>query len=109
MVNDNYIQILSQVAEIRQKITRLNLLPEFERNFNRIFSLFENEGLVCKYPMGERYRDTRTDCEASVSGKPGKNMVVTKVLKPIVHEKSGNEMVLVQKGVVIVENLKDNL
>ncbi|MDR2466233.1 MAG: hypothetical protein LBD35_02470 [Prevotellaceae bacterium] len=104
MVNDNYIQILSQIAEMRQKITLLNLLPEFERSFNRVFALFENEGLVCSYPLGERYGETRTDCEASVSGETGENMVITRVLRPIVHERSGSELFLVQRGVVIVEN-----
>ncbi|MDR0866806.1 MAG: hypothetical protein LBO74_18020 [Candidatus Symbiothrix sp.] len=100
---NNYIQLINQVAEIRQKIVREKLEAKFERNFNRIFAILEEEGFVCQYPLGEKYNETRTDCEATIIGKEAKNMVVTQVIKPIIYKKSPEGLTLVQKGIVMVE------
>jgi hypothetical protein len=52
---NNYIQLINQVTEIRQKIAQEKSEGKFERNFNRIFSVFEDEGFICQYPLGEKY------------------------------------------------------
>jgi hypothetical protein len=38
----------------------------FERNFNRLSSVFEEEGFIIQDPTNELYNDSRTDCEASI-------------------------------------------
>lgn len=96
------IQLINQVFEISQKIEQEQLAAKFERNFNKIYTLFEEEGLYCINPLGEKYSDSRTDCEASIVGAGGQ-MKISKVIKPILYRQQQGQMVLVQKGIVIVE------
>jgi ribosomal protein S8 len=101
---DSYIQIINQLVEIRQKIKQEKLEEKFERNFNRIFSVIEDEGYIYQYPLGEKYTETRTDCEATIIGRETRSMVITQVIKPIIYKKNPEGLILVQKGIVIVEN-----
>lgn len=98
------INIINQVFEIKQKLEQENISEKFERNINRLFNTFEEEGYVCNNPWGERYTDSRSDCEANIVGKESKNMVITQVIKPIIYEKMNGTLTLVQKGIVIVES-----
>ena len=97
------IQLINQVFEISQKIAQEQLAAKFERNFNKIYNLFEEEGLHCINPMGEKYSESRTDCEASIVGEGNQHLIITKVIKPIVYRQEQGQMILVQKGIVIVE------
>lgn len=72
---------------------------------NRLFAIFEDEGFVVKNPINEMYQESRTDCEASIVGNTSSKMKITKVLKPIIYQKNGEQMQLVQKAIVIVEQL----
>lgn len=102
---EQIIQIINQVSEINQKLIQENVLPKFERNLNRLFSIFEEEGYICTMPLGEKYNDARTDCTANVVGKEGKNMIITQVIKPIIYKKANGTITLLQKGIVMVENI----
>jgi len=99
------VQIINQVAELNQKLIQEELGPKFERNLNRLFSIFEEQGYICSIPLGEKYNDARTDCTANVVGNEGKNMIITQVIKPIVYHKSNGTITLLQKGIVMVENI----
>ena len=103
MKEQNIIQIINQLSEIKQKIAVENLEKKFERRFNRIFSILEDEGFIFQYPLGEKYNETRTDCEASIVGEASENMVIAQVIKPLIYKKSNDEVSLIQKAVVIVE------
>lgn len=100
---NNTIQIINQIVEIQQKLKQDNLENRYERNLNRLYNIIEEEGFICKNPLGEKYNDSRTDCEANIVGKEGKNMIITQVIKPIVYKQEVSGPVLVQKGIVIVE------
>ena len=102
---DSYMQIINQLVEIRQKIKQEKLEEKFERNFIRIFSVIEDEGYICQYPLGERYTETRTDCEANIIGKETRNMAITQVIKPVIYKKNPEGLALVQKGIVMVEQI----
>ena len=103
MKDQNIIQIINQLIEIKQKIVVENLERKFERNLNRIFSILEEEGFIFRYPLGEKYHETRTDCEASIVGEASEKMVITQVLKPLIYKRNNNEINLIQKAIVIVE------
>jgi hypothetical protein len=98
------INILNQIFEIKQKLEQLGITEKFHRNFARIENEFETIGLIMVNPNGKKYKDTRTDLEASIAGKEGNNMLITNVIKPIIYHKKNGANELVQKGVVIVEN-----
>ena len=100
---ENDIQLINQIVEIRQKISEEKLDKKFERNFNRIFSAFEEKGFICQYPLGEKYNETRTDCDATIIGKESSDMIIVQVIKPVIYKKNAAGPMLVQKGIVMVE------
>lgn len=102
----NFIQLINQLAEIENKITQDDLMPKYERNFNRIRTFLEEEGYIFRYPVGEKYRESGADYEANIVGKEGKDMVITQVIKPAIYKKDPDKVTLVQKGIIIVEKLK---
>lgn len=63
----------------------------------------EEEGFICRYPLGEKYHETRTDYEATIVGGVSDEMYISQVIKPILYKKNADEITLIQKGVVIVE------
>ena len=100
----NPVPIINQVFELRALITQLGQAENFERNFNRLFSIFQDDGYIIQDPTNETYNEMRTDCEASIAGKPGAKMKISKTLKPIIYLKKGDSVELHQKAVVIVEH-----
>ena len=100
---DSNILLINQIIEIKQKISDEKLDKKFERNFNRIFSLLEEDGFICQYPIGEKYNETRADCEATIIGTESANMVITQIIKPIIYKKTPGGCTLAQKGIVMVE------
>ena len=102
-MNNNTLQIINQLFEIQHKIKELGQTQGFERNFNRLASIFEEEGFIIQDPTNEIYQDSRTDCEASIVGNVSPKMKITKTLKPIIYKKTDNAVQLIQKAVVLVE------
>jgi len=100
----NPAHIINQLFEMQSKIKEGGVAQNFERNFNRLFSLFEEDGYIVQDPTGEAYAETRTDCEASISGRIGSKMKITRTIKPIIYQKKDGVVQLLQKAVVIVEN-----
>ena len=100
-----HLQVLNQVFDLQQKINAGKDAASYERNFKRLFSLFEDEGYIIQNPLHEIYSDSRTDCEASVIGSPAARMKICSVLKPIIYQKTAAQLELVQKAVVMVEKI----
>lgn len=105
------IEMLNQVFEIEKKLGKIEEKNSIQRNIDRIKMLFDNEspdavGLKVDNPLGESYDETRIDLDASISGEGVDNLKVIEVIKPIIRQKRGKTMQLVQKGVVIVESQK---
>ena len=100
----NSIQIINQLFEMQYKIKDIGEAVNFERNFIRLFSIFHEEGFIIQDPTNETYTESRTDCEASISGKTSSKMRIVKTLKPVIYQKKDNNIQLIQKAVVIAEN-----
>ena len=93
------LRIINQVFDIEKKSAQQsNIL----RHIERIKDAFGDMEIMVNNPQGEKYNETRTDCEASVAGALVENLVVTDVIKPIVHHKGK----IIQKGIVIVEGVR---
>ncbi|MFN0083431.1 MAG: hypothetical protein ACKVOM_13055 [Ferruginibacter sp.] len=99
------LAIINQVFEIKNKINNLAEPALFERNLNRLYAIFEEEGYIIHDPTNEAYEATRTDCEASIVGSAAGKMKITKTLKPIIYQKLQGNVQLQQKAIVIVEKL----
>lgn len=89
---------------MQSRLREAGTASSFERNFNRLFNIFEEEGYLVQDPTGEAYSETRTDCEVSISGRIGSRMKITRTIKPIIYLRKDGNPRLLQKAVVIVEN-----
>jgi hypothetical protein len=94
---------MKQLFEIINQLSTMELKlgeqEEYKRYFSRCRQSFEEMGYVYYSPVNEKYSETRTDIEASITGSESKNMVISQVIKPVI-VKDG---VIVQKGIAIVE------
>ena len=95
------LNIINQLFEIEKKASDQNL-SLFERNFERIHYELEELGYVIISQVGNPYDSRDTSLEANIIGNSSR-LLVTKVLKPAIFQKDGNELVLLQKGIVIAE------
>jgi hypothetical protein len=100
----NPLHIINQLFEIHYKMKEARHIEAYERNINRLYHMFEEAGYLIQDPTGESYTESRTDCEASITGRIGNKMVITRTLKPIIYLKQEGAAQLQQKAVVIVEN-----
>lgn len=107
-IDRNLLLILNQVYDIQRKLEKIDTPNSISRNVNRIKQVFEEslfpagQGLVIHDPQGEPFDETRTDCEASISGDSTENLFIREVVKPIIRLKQGEISMIVQKGVVVV-------
>jgi len=106
-IQPEIIRVLNQVFEIEKKTRKSEGSgPNIQRNIARIQEAFEELGLRIYNPEGESYNELRTDCEASIAGDAGKDLFITDVLKPAILQIKDNHPTLIQKAVVIADNLK---
>ena len=116
-----YLDFMNQIFEIEKKAANLKEENSIQRNLNKMKGILEEEffkgsstiGLTYHNPLGESYSDTRTDCEATISGTGVENLEIIEVIKPIIfyayHENEKVIKVIVQPAVIIVQSKNTNL
>ena len=116
-----YLDFMNQIFEIEKKAANLKEENSIQRNLNKMKGILEEEffkgsstiGLTYHNPLGESYSDTRTDCEATISGTGVDDLEIIEVVKPIIfYAYQENEKVIkviVQPAVVIVQSKNSNL
>jgi len=108
----SYLFMANQLFEIENKLKGIKENNSIQRNIDRMKDHFESEtfpdgqGIVYHNPIGEKYNETRTDCEATISGESPENLEIVEVLKPIIYFKSNGGQTIIQKAIVIVESQK---
>jgi hypothetical protein len=95
--------VLNQVFEIEKKLSLQGDPNNLNRNVNRIKTAVEEFGFFYEDPMGEDFQETRTDLDATISGKATERLKVVEVIKPIIRSGQRALSRVVQKGVVVVE------
>lgn len=111
-VPKQYLFMLNQLFEIEQKIGKIQEQNSVQRNIDRLKDFFETEalsegqGLAFHNPIGEKFDETRTDCEATISGAGHVNLEIIEVIRPIIYAKYGQTQLIAQKGIVIVQSAK---
>ncbi|RIZ68887.1 MAG: hypothetical protein D0530_11210 [Methylococcales bacterium] len=102
------LNVLNQLYELEQKIKRHGDSANLERNITRMKSAFEElsseSGLFYEDPMGQPFKETRTDVDATISGTSTENLFVVEVIKPIIRVGNRKYNQVVQKGIVVVES-----
>jgi hypothetical protein len=98
------LQMLNNLYEIERKLTAHGDPGNVGRNVEKMKGAFRNEGLFYEDPLGQPFRETRTDVEANISGQGTENLVVTDVIKPIIRFRQAEYSRVVQKGIVVVQS-----
>jgi hypothetical protein len=87
----------------KKKSKRISEAHTLGRNLDKLKIMFEQMGLVYHDPIGEAYSESRSDCEASISGIETKNLSIVETIKPIIRRQKEGFTSLAQKAVVVVE------
>ena len=66
--------------------------------------LDEKISFIIENPINQKYKETRTDVEANISGDSTENLIIVDVIKPIIRIKQGKVSKIIQKGIVIVQD-----
>jgi hypothetical protein len=114
-VPQSYLDLINQVFEIEKKAANLTNENSIQRNINKIKTLIESDlfkgneaGFSYHNPIGEKYSETRTDCEATISGDDFNNLEIIEVIKPIIFcsIRTGDQLkkTIVQPAVVVVKS-----
>ncbi|TWF35832.1 hypothetical protein FHW36_108188 [Chitinophaga polysaccharea] len=101
-----HIRIINQVFELDKKTAAKPELASLQRNIDRIKQHFEEAGYTILNPLGEPYRETRVDYEASITGDLSDNMEIVNVIKPVVYYTADGHKSILQKGVVMPQQNK---
>jgi hypothetical protein len=99
--------VLNSVYEIERKLEVHGDPGHAKRNVDRIKEEFEKQSLVIEDPLGQPFKETRTDLEATIVGSGTENLVVTEVIKPVIRIVSGPVSRVVQKGIVVVQSSEE--
>ena len=83
-------------------MNRLEDSKPYLRYVDKINERFEDLGFEVIDPLGEPFSETRTDCDASISGEECDNLIIQDVIKPIIRAKEGSSSTIIQRARVIV-------
>lgn len=102
---DWLLSIANNLYDMERKISKHGDAANIQRNVDKIKERIGALGVVYEDPMGQPFRETRTDLDATIAGTGTENLVVVEVIKPII--RMGAEGLftrVVQKGIVVVES-----
>ena len=99
--------VLNQLFEIEKKLTLHGDPNNITRNVDQIKSSIEELGLFYENPLGEEFQETRTDLEATISGKGTERLKVVEVIKPIIRLGQRALSHVLQRGIVVVEEANE--
>ena len=98
------LQMLNNLYEIERKLSIHGDPGNVGRNVEKMKEALGNLGLFYEDPLGQPFRETRTDLEANISGQGTDNLAVTEVIKPIIRFRQADFSRVVQKGIVVVQS-----
>lgn len=96
----------NNLFEIEKKMTQSGDPGNFSRNISKMKEALEENGVTYENPEGQPFNETRTDLDASISGKETENLYVVDVIKPIIRAGANGVSTVIQKGIVVVESRK---
>lgn len=97
------IRLVNQFFELGKKMKQKED-ASYERQMGRLADTFIEMGFEMHDPLMEAYNETRTDCDASISGNGKGKLYISEVIKPIIIRNEEGRKTMIQKAVVIVES-----
>ncbi len=111
-----YVDLVNQVFEIEEKVKLISYENSISNNIAKIKNILDYEyietatglniSITYHNPIGEKYNETRTDCEAHIVGDSPEDLYISEVIKPIIRAKKNNVTSIIQKAVVIAKTKK---
>lgn len=108
-VPSGLLKILNNLYEIDRKLSlhgdggnAIRNIEKIKDAIREVFSLGEFD-IFYEDPMGQLFKETRTDLDATITGDGTDNLYVVEVIKPIIRVGSDAFSRVVQKGSVIVQ------
>jgi hypothetical protein len=105
------LTLMNNLYEVERKLALHgdpgNASRNVEKMKDALSGALGDEGLFYEDPMGQSFKETRTDLEATISGANTENLVVVEVIKPIVRIGGVDYSRVVQKGIVLVQSKDD--
>ncbi len=105
MIPRPLLTLANQLFDLKKKLGA-DAPGGIKRNIRRMESALEEMHVTIQDPTGEAYQETRTDCEATISGTSLENLKIVETIKPIIRLHEGGVSQIVQRAVVIVEGKK---
>ena len=99
--------IINNLFEIERKAIMNGDTANMVRNIERMKDAFAELKFFYEDPMGQPFKDTRTDLEASISGSSTENLIVVEVIKPVIRVGEQGRSLVVQKGIVVVKSANE--
>jgi hypothetical protein len=99
--------VLNSLYEIERKLEVHGDPGHAKRNVDRIKAEFEQQSFIIDDPLGQSFKETRTDLEATIVGVGTDNLLVIEVIKPVIRLVSGSISRVVQKGIVVVQSKEE--
>lgn len=96
--------IMNNLFEMEKKIELNGDSANLQRHIERMKDLMGTEKVFFENPIGERFSETRTDLEATITGADTDDLYVIEVIKPIIRIGDRSYSRVVQKGIVVVES-----
>lgn len=98
------LRLINQLFEAEKKAARIDGAAALQKNLERMRGAVEEMGYTIVNPLGEPYRESRTDCDCSIAGDASKPLFISDVLKPAIYRTENGTRSLVQQAVVIASN-----
>lgn len=96
--------LLNNLYEIESKLALHSDAGNIGRNVERMKEALAEEGVFYEDPLGQPFKETRTDLEATISGQSTEDLFVTEVIKPVIRIGRAQISRVVQKGIVVVQS-----
>lgn len=105
------LKIMNNLYEIDRKLALHGDAGSASRNVQKIkdacadCSMYlsdNNYEIFYEDPMGQLFKETRTDLDAAITGNSTEDLYVVEVIKPIIRVGSSEHSQVIQKGSVVV-------
>lgn len=103
------LKIMNNLYEIDRKLTLHGDAGNALRNVEKIKAAIsdcyagdDDFEIFYEDPMGQMFKETRTDLDATITGDSSENLYVVEVIKPIIRVGSSKFSQVIQKGSVVV-------
>jgi hypothetical protein len=109
-ISNEVISLINQVFEIEEKqkmIEQKNSIDKNVRNLKELLEegFFQDFGISYYNPIGEDFKDSRTDCDVVENlSNTFENLVIIQVIKPIIRVKQNDAIRIIQRARVVVQS-----